>query len=55
MTVETVKATYDRDTKKLYVTLSDSEIVQTTVLEQILVYADVDIDHEIVGVKVILS
>ena len=55
MTVETVKATYDRDTKKLYVTLSNSEIVQRQISLDTEVHYYVDIDHEIVGVEVILS
>ena len=60
MVLETVKATYDRDTKRIYIKLTDKK-VDMTVREQYegyharIGYYDIDKDNQLVGVEVLLS
>lgn len=55
MTIETVKATYDPETKSIHVVLNHRREVDKTVpIEQVLTYFDFSKDGEIVGIEVIL-
>ena len=60
MVLETVKATYDTDTKRIYIKLTDKK-VDMTVRSQYEGYHariglyDIDKDNQLVGIEVLLS